>query len=62
MGAPKEAITLKEENPKWAKKNVDAKIKCRGCGYKGWRSELLCVEDEDTLWCPQCRSIAWVYE
>jgi len=31
------------------------------CGWKGHVGQLLGVDEEDTLWCPQCRTIGWEY-
>ena len=51
MPAPSHAKTLLSVNKTW--KESKLKYKCR-CGH--WRhvSELLCVEEERTLWCPKC--------
>jgi hypothetical protein len=32
------------------------------CGWTGMIEELLGVDDEDTLWCPQCHRATWFYE
>jgi len=31
------------------------------CGFKGHIGQLLCSKDDDeeTLWCPQCRTSGW---
>jgi hypothetical protein len=36
------------------------KVVCQ-CGWKGHAGQLLGVDDEDTLWCPRCRTIGWEY-
>jgi len=58
MSALDTAIPLAEENPNW--KEVNLEFKC-GCGYRGHVSELLCVEDNDTMWCPVCLTAGWVW-
>lgn len=37
-------------------------VECEGCGWEGTVDELLCVDDEETLWCPQCGTSGWVYK
>lgn len=32
------------------------------CGWHGQQYELLAVDEEETLWCPQCRTAAWMFE
>lgn len=32
------------------------------CGYQGMASELLAEEDNDTLYCPQCTTAAWIWD
>jgi len=58
MSAPDNAISLAEENPNWKKRHL--KFKC-SCGYIGHMSELLCVDDDETRWCPICRTSGWVW-
>ena len=54
MGASDQAIPLSEENPKWIKNLKYSKVVCPG-GYKGPGHELLCEDDNDTHYCPQCK-------
>lgn len=45
------------------KKDPDFQVVCR-CGWRGHVGQLLGVDgldEEDTEWCPQCRTIAWEY-
>ena len=37
------------------------KVSCP-CGWHGHLGELLGVDDEETLWCPWCRTAAWTYD
>ena len=60
MSAPKGAIPLEEELQDKGKE-LDM-FQCQGCGYRGHGSELLCVDDSETLWCPICESIGWAWE
>ena len=37
------------------------RVKCK-CGWKGRAGQLLGVDENDTMWCPQCRTWGnWVY-
>jgi hypothetical protein len=60
MSAPENAISLEEELKDGA--NDFPWFQCQGCGYRGHGSELLCVDDSNTLWCPICESIGWAWE
>ena len=60
MSAGKNAIPLIEENPNW--KDDLPSFTCNGCGYTGKGHELLCEEDNETLYCPQCETAAWVWD
>ena len=37
-------------------------FECMGCGYKGGGEELLGVDDQETMWCPICKTSGWVWE
>lgn len=50
-GDPKEIAKLKEL----------PNFKCGGCGHVGRGEDLLGVDDENTLWCPQCRGATWYW-
>lgn len=52
MSAPSHAVALREENQNWAE--LSATVAC-ACGYRGSMYELLCIEEDETLWCPVCR-------
>ena len=52
MPAPDHAKTLLSVNNTWQESKL--KYKCTNCGHRGHVSELLCVEEEKTLWCPEC--------
>jgi len=54
MPAPDYAITLLELNENW--KYSQLKYICTACGHKGHVSELLCVDEERTLWCAECKT------
>lgn len=69
MSAGKDAEPLGAEN--WLDENgkpmtleqaaeVLPGVECE-CGWSGILCELLCEEDESTLWCPQCRTAGWIY-
>ena len=60
MSAPENAIPLKEELKNGA--NDLGWFRCKGCGYSCHGSELLCVDDSETLWCPNCETVAWAWE
>jgi len=69
MSAPKHAEPLGTEG--WQNKDgtpCDMKdlpnVVCEGCGWKGHVSQLLAVDPDEnsTMWCPQCRTAAWVYD
>lgn len=67
MSAPDNAITLEEEtDPKWWAENTlkNQWFTCEGCGYNGKAGELLVDPsgDNDTMWCPQCTTAAWVWD
>ena len=61
MSASDHAVPLYEENAE-SKTAGLSDFKCLGCGYKGKAGELLCVKEEDTLWCPICRTSGWVWK
>jgi len=54
MPAPDHAITLLELNENW--KYSQLRYYCTGCSHMGPASELLCVDEERTLWCGKCRT------
>ena len=60
MSAPDNAIPLKEENPDWAGQLPG--FHCPACNYSGMGEELLCTDDDDTLWCPMCRTSGWIWD
>ena len=60
MSAGPNAIPLSEENPEWLREDLPG-FTCQGCGYSGKGHELLCEEDDTTLWCPQCETAAWIW-
>jgi len=61
MSAGKNAIPLSEENQKW--KNVGLPgFTCSSCGYHGAGYELLCEDDNATLYCPQCKTVGWIWD
>jgi len=59
MSAGKNARPLIEENPEW--KDQLPSFTC-DCGYSGLGHELLCEEDETTLYCPLCGLAAWIWD
>lgn len=61
MSAPENAIPLSEENPEWTGCDLPS-FTCTCCEYEGEGHELLCVEDNDTLWCPICGSVDWIWD
>lgn len=60
MSAGKDAIPLIEENPAW-KDKLPGFI-CNGCGTRGKGHDLLCEEDDTTLWCPNCGTSDWIWD
>lgn len=38
------------------------KVKCQGCGWSGGIWELLAVDEEETMWCPLCKTSGWIYD
>jgi hypothetical protein len=58
MSAPANARPLKEDAPGWADLKAGAWFKC-ACGRIGHISELLFVNNETTMWCPQCEKDDW---
>lgn len=58
FNAPENARPLKEDSPGWADLKAGAWFKC-ACGRIGHISELLFVNSETTMWCPQCRQDNW---
>ncbi len=56
MSAPRDAYRIGDyfDNP------INWRVKCP-CGWKGVVEDLLGVDTQDTLWCPKCRRIGWVY-
>ena len=60
MSAGKNAIPLEEENIEWRSAGLPS-FTCE-CGYSGAGHELLCEEDETTLYCPQCGCAGWVWD
>jgi hypothetical protein len=59
MAAPDDAITLWQENENWKTNHWAATCEC---GWHGSSFELLCHADNETLWCPQCRTAAWIWD
>jgi len=39
------------------------KVRCESCRWKGTVCELLGVDPEEnqTMWCPRCRTASWIY-
>ncbi len=62
MSAPDNAITLREDvkfNPIEGDESLlETSVKCV-CGFKGNAGDLLCTQEETTMWCPQCKTSAW---
>ena len=58
LSAPKNARPLKEDSPGWANLKKGIWFKC-DCGRVGHISDLLCVNDETTMWCPKCKQDHW---
>jgi hypothetical protein len=56
--APASARSLREDSPGWANLKAGAWFRC-DCGRIGHISELLYVDNETTLWCPQCKEDDW---
>ncbi len=56
---------LDADNKPLTKEQVKAdpmfRVRC-SCGWKGHVGQLLAVDEEDTMWCPQCQSIGWEYD
>lgn len=63
MSAPDHAEAIGEFEIKPGDDPVPG-FRCEACGYRGEHSELLGVDPEEntTLWCPVCRSSAWIWE
>lgn len=64
MSAPKDAKRLDAHASAEKKKDYKLeRVKC-SCSWSGHLGELLCEEqgDDETLWCPQCRTSGWDYE
>jgi len=65
MGAPADAITLKQDSdPKWwESESLKYQSFVCPCGYKGKAGELLVDPsgDNDTMWCPQCKAAGWIW-
>ena len=60
MSAPEQAKPLGLKG--WENKSQgQTKVKCQGCTLHGKLGDLLSVDDDETLWCPQCRSSAWIW-
>lgn len=36
-------------------------FQCLGCNHVGKGEHLLGVNDEETMWCPRCRTSGWVW-
>jgi hypothetical protein len=58
MSAPDEAYVISEAKG-W--EYIGEKVICP-CGFYGDVDDLLGVDDDDMLWCPQCRTAAWTYK
>jgi len=56
MGAPEDSYRIGD----YFDKPLKWRVECC-CGWKGVVDDLLGVDDEETLWCPQCRTTGWVY-
>lgn len=59
MSAGPNAIPLREENPEWGGLDL-SDFKCE-CGYTGKAYELLVEPDNDTMYCPVCKTTAWIW-
>lgn len=59
MSAGNNAIPLIKENVNW--KDKLPSFTCE-CGYHGKGHELLCEEEETTLYCPQCGTAGWIWD
>lgn len=68
MSAPDNAITIKEEAKRYwrhpSPSVLAMEIKCEGCSWEGQFGELLCDSNtnNDTTWCPQCKTAAWIWK
>jgi len=56
--APKHALPLSESKPEWSKLKAGIWFKC-SCGRIGHISHLLFVDEETTMWCPNCGTDNW---
>jgi hypothetical protein len=56
MSAGEKAVPLVEENPDWEDQLPN--YVC-DCGSYGKGHDLLCEEEETTLWCPVCGTAGW---
>jgi len=65
MSAPKHAKSLGPDG--WMERGKPIpvhrlpRVRCESCGWHGRVYELLAVDEEETLWCPQCGTSGWVY-
>jgi rubrerythrin len=60
MPAPDYAEALLKVNSTWRESKLF--FKCSQCKHRGHVSELLCVDDEKTLWCPICKTANMKWE
>ena len=62
MSAPNHAVQFYDE-PFIDEDGKPITITCQ-CGFKGGAHELLAVdpEEDQNLWCPQCRGMRWTYD
>ena len=62
MSAPDNAHTLRDEGYYKDDVFLDNDLIICDCGYEGTAGGLLCVDDEETLWCPQCKTAGWQWK
>ena len=58
MAAPAHAMALKDDAPGWADLKSGIWFKCN-CGRIGHISDLLFVNEQTKMWCPECKQDNW---
>lgn len=57
----KRLMPLHKENKAW-KRSARERVSCH-CGWKGRAFQLLCRNEDDLLFCPQCESSwTWIFD